>query len=266
MALRHLIAVFMGLMWAWLAGNAMAESEGATNEPPSEQVVTARTSDELLQALQPWVAEHLHAQLGPVEVESLGGWRRPAKAAKMPHAAKAVEAAEANRWRVSWQPAVARQGDWLVSLRAVPEQADGPVVDVRFVARERQAVWRVGMPLQKGDAIDCASLHQDGRVQRSGPAVWQGRCDALSGLVARRPIGVGEVLMQSDVGPRPAVLREQAVHVLSRSQGIVIEARGLALADASVGQRVPVRIAGQDRVLQAIVMAPGELQIMEGME
>lgn len=259
MALRHLIAAFMGLMWAWLAGSAMAEDQVAT-APPLEQVVTARTSGDLLQALQPWVAAHLQAQLrpqqGPIQLEPLGGWHWPAKVAA------------ADRWRISWQPAVARQGDWLVTLHAVPDPADGAVVDVRFLARERQAVWRVGMPLKKGDAIGCASLNQDTRVQRQGPRVWQGNCETLSnqGLVARRPLGVGEVLTQSDVGPRPAVQREQAVQVSSRSQGIVIQARGLALADASVGQRVPVRIAGHDRVLQATVTAPGELQIMEGME
>lgn len=257
MARKHLIVAFMGLVWAWLAGSAMADDNGA-HPPAMEQVVTARTSGELLQALRPWVAAHLRSQLGQgqVEVEPLGGWRWPAKAAST------------DRWRVSWQPAVARQGDWLVTLRAVPEQADAQAVDVRFVAREHQAVWRVGMPLKKGDAIDCTLLKQDTRVQRQGPRVWQGGCETLSaqGLVARRPLAVGEVLTQSDVGPRPAVQREQVVQVSSRSQGIVIQARGLALADASVGQRVPVRIAGHDRVLQATVTAPGELQIMEGME
>lgn len=257
MARRHLIVAFLGLMWAWLAGSAMADDNGAP-PPTLEQVVTARTAGDLLQALRPWVAARLQAQMGagqePPQVEPLGGWRWPANVAS------------ADRWRVSWQPAVARQGDWLVTLRAVPEQAEGPAVELRFVAREHQVVWRVGMPLKKGDAIDCTLLNRDTRVQRQGPRVWQGGCESLSGLVARRPLAVGEVLTQSDVGPRPAVQREQAVQVSSRSQGIVIQARGMALADASVGQRVPVRIAGHDRVLQATVTAPGELQIMEGME
>lgn len=257
MALRQLVAACVGLMWAWLAGNAMAADDGATT-PPLEQVVTARTPGDLLQALQPWVAAHLLAQVGPVQVQAIGGWHWPAA-----HGG-------AERWRVTWEPAEARRGDWLVSLNAVPDQAEGDglgnAVAVRFVGRPMQTVWRARAPLKKGDPIDCALLSQDTRAPSQGTRPWQGRCEDLVGLVARRPIGAGEVLTQSDAGLRPAVQREQAVNVLSRSQGIVIQARGQALADASVGQRVPVRIAGHDRVLQATVTAPGELQIMEGMQ
>ncbi len=252
------LAVVMGWVWALLAGSAMAANDGAAQLPPLEQVVTARTPADLLKALQPWVAAHLQAQAGPVQVQAIGGWHWPAAGAR------------AERWRVTWQPAMARRDDWLVSLNAVPDQADSladaDAVAVRFVGRPMQAVWRMRAPLKKGDAFDCALLSEDTRAPSQGTRPWQGRCEELAGLVARRPLGAGEVLTQSDVGPRPAVEREQAVHVLSRSQGIVIQARGQALADASVGQRVPVRIAGHDRVLQATVTAPGELQIMEGME
>lgn len=251
MVSRRLIAMLMGSMWVWLTGYAMA-NESASILPLPEQMVTARTSGELMQALQPWVTAHLRTQVGLVQVEPLGEWRWP------------VKRISADRWRVTWEPAVARQHDWLVSLRAMPEQADGKVVEVRFLAREQQVVWRVLMPVRKGDAIDCEALRQDIRVHRSGRVAWQGDCAALSGLVARRPLSVNEVLLDGDLGPKPAVEREQAVQIWTRSQGIVIQARGQALADASVGQRVPVRIAGHDGVLQATVMAPGELQIMEG--
>lgn len=259
MAGRQWVVAFVGLMWAWLAGSAMANDTIALSEPsqPSaqlEQLVTASTSAELLQALQPWVTSHLQAQVGAVQVEPLGGWRWPTRPSSV------------NRWRVTWQPAEARQGGWLVTLRAVRQGDVGPGVDVRFFGRAQQVVWRLRMPVQKGDAIACSALRQDMRVKRSDARIWQGPCESLSALVARRPLAAGEVLTESDVGPQPAVHSQQAVQVWLRSQGIVIQARGQALADASIGQRVPVRIAGQSSVLQATVMAPGELQILEGME
>lgn len=252
MARRRLAVAFMGLMWAWPAGSAMADDTDA-KPAPIELVVVASTPEKLLQTLQPWVAAHLQAQVGAVQVEPIGGWRWP-------------KSASANRWRITWQPAEARQSDWLVALHATPDGTDGPGVDLRFVGRAQQLVWRLLTPMLKGDAIGCSDLRQDNRVKRSDARIWQGRCEALAGLVARRPLTAGDVLTESDVGPKPAVQSQQAVQVWSRSQGIVIQARGQALADASIGQRVPVRISGQSSVLQATVMAPGELQIMEGME
>jgi len=255
---RRILVACTGWLWAWLAGSALAVGVSDSAAPPAqhEQIVTARSPAELLQALQPWVAVRLQAQLARVHVTPLGAWRWPAQTA-LPE-----------RWRVNWQPAVMTQGAWLVSLQAVPEHDTQPVVDVRYLAREQEAVWRVSAPLRKGDAIGCHALSQGTRLQAHGSRVWQGECEALSnqGLVVRRSLSVDEVLMLSDVGPRPAVLRDQTVHVLSRSQGIVVEASGLALADAMVGQQVPVRIPGHDRVLQATVMAPGQLQIKEAME
>lgn len=253
MARRRWVMAFVGWMWAWLAGSAMADGTVALPSP-LERLVTASTSAELLQALQPWVTSHLQAQVGAVQVEPIGGWRWPARAGSE------------NRWRVTWQPAEARQGGWLVALHAVREGDAGPGVDVRFFGRAQRLVWRLRTPVQKGDAIACSALRQDARVTRSDARIWQGPCESLSAFVARRPLTAGEVLTESDVGPRPDVHSQQAVQVWSRSQGIVIQARGQALADASIGQRVPVRISGHSSVLQATVMAPGELQIMEGME
>lgn len=258
MARRQWVMAFVGLMWAWLAGSAMAEDTAVSFEPsaPLEQLVTASTSAELLQALQPWVTSHLQAQVGAVQVEPLGGWRWPNRLGSV------------NRWRVTWQPAQARQGGWLVALHAVRDGGGdaAPGVDVRFIGRTQQVVWRLRTPVQKGDVIACSALSQDKRVTRSDVRVWQGPCESLPAFVARRPLAAGDVLTESDVGSKPDVHSQQAVQVWSRSQGIVIQALGQALADATVGQRVPVRIAGQSSVLQATVMAPGELQIMEGME
>lgn len=254
------MVAFVGVMWACLAGSAMADDTAASSESsaPLEQLVTASTLAELQQTLQPWVTSHLQAQVGAVQVEPLGGWRWPTRSGS------------ANRWRVTWRPAEARLGGWLVALHAVRDDDGdgdvGPGVDVRFFGRAQQLVWRLRAPVQKGDPIACSALRQDMRVKRSDARIWQGPCEALSAFVARRSLAAGDVLTESDVGPQPAVHSQQAVQVWSRSQGIVIQARGQALADASIGQRVPVRMAGQSSVLQATVMAPGELQIMEGME
>lgn len=153
-----------------------------------------------------------------------------------------------------------------MALHAVREGDSSPGVDLRFLGRSLQEVWRIRTPIQKGDVIDCSALRQESRIKRSDARVWQGSCDALTAFVARRPLAAGEVLTESDVGPKPAVQSQQAVQVWSRSRGIAIQVRGQVMSDASIGQRVPVRISGQSSVLQATVIAPGELQIMEGMQ
>jgi flagella basal body P-ring formation protein FlgA len=224
----------------------------------AEQVVSAASRQELLDALTPWVGARLGEHLGTtpdgLHVEALGAW------------GKAGQAQAPRSWRVTWRPPVARQDGWLVKLEASADAAKAESLELRFLVRQRQAVWRVHAPVNKGDELGCEVLSLQTRIKPAGTRVWQGRCEELAGLVARRPLPAGEVLAEGDVGPRPAVHREQVVQVWSRSHGIEVSAAARVLADAAVGQRVPVRISGSNGVLQATVVSPGVLQIVEGME
>lgn len=243
------------LIW-WLAplGGARADVPSVT----AEQLVSAGSRRELLDALTPWVAarlgEHLGMSAGALHVETLGAW------------GKAEPAQAAQSWRVSWRPPVARQDGWLVKLDASVDAAKAESLELRFLVRERQAVWRLLAPVNQGDGLGCETLSLQTRIKPAGTRVWQGRCEELAGLVARRPLAAGEVLTEGDVRLRPAVHREQVVEVWSRSHGIEVSAAARVLADAAVGQRVPVRLSGSSGVLQATVVSPGVLQIVEGME
>lgn len=243
------VGLVVALMWAWPTDSAWADA----TEPLSEQVLSAASSAELLSALQPWVSAQLQARVGPVQVQPLGAWRWPRSTQR------------GTDWRVTWQQPTARQEGWLVSLQATPV-GGGQAVALRFLARAQEQVWRLRASVRQGDPIACSALSRDLRSRQAGVRVWQGPCEGLSALVARRALAPGEVLVESDLGPPPAVHRQQVVQVWSRSQGIEIQAEAQVLADASVGQRVPVRLARGGPVLHATVVAPGQLQVLEGIE
>jgi len=71
--------------------------------------------------------------------------------------------------------------------------------------------------------------------------------------------------MDSDVAPEAAVQAQQVATVTSRLGNIEIQAKGIALADAQIGQRVPIRLNGQTQVIMAVVTAPGQVRVWEGM-
>jgi len=135
----------------------------------------------------------------------------------------------------------------------------------RFKVTELFAAWAAVVPLHKGDAISCGQLKQIQRAVRPGQSTWNGACESLSSMRMRHRLQPGEILMDSDVALGAAIQAQQVATVTTRLGGIEIQAKGIALADAQIGQSVPVRLNGQVQVLHAVVTAPGQVQVLEGM-
>jgi flagella basal body P-ring formation protein FlgA len=78
------------------------------------------------------------------------------------------------------------------------------------------------------------------------------------GLVARRVIQAGEPLVAPAVMPAPAIRSGDTVQVHLEAAGIELALRGTALADASSGDTILVRLDARRRI-RAVVRRAGHL-------
>lgn len=82
----------------------------------------------------------------------------------------------------------------------------------------------------------------------------------VPGWVTRRAIAAGEVLRSPAVEPPMVVTANQPVEVEWQDQNIRMTVRGIAARNASMGERVSVRME-HGRRLEATVVAPGRVRI-----
>ncbi|TAK84883.1 MAG: flagellar basal body P-ring formation protein FlgA [Aquabacterium sp.] len=131
-------------------------------------------------------------------------------------------------------------------------------------APEGEPVWIATASLRRGDAADCARLRQDTRVRASARRhAWSGACESLAGLVLKRALEPGDVVVDGDFGPPPAVMRHQQSQALVRVGGVTVQAPVVVLQDGEVGQRVAVRPLNSSTSLQAQITPGGQLVVLD---
>ncbi|HEY6865286.1 MAG TPA: flagellar basal body P-ring formation chaperone FlgA [Burkholderiales bacterium] len=80
-------------------------------------------------------------------------------------------------------------------------------------------------------------------------------------LRVKRPLEPGQVVLERDVTPIPAVARNQEVTIRLQTGGILIEAPGVALSEGRVGATVRVRNPRSGEIYQARVVDDGVLAV-----
>ena len=259
-------------LWAaslgWLTSMHVATWAG---EPMEHGVlgtsVHASSISALHEQLKAWIATGLEAEAGTgtvavrTQVESLGAWGLDPSL--LPDVLARVQSRQYVRGAWELNVSLSQASEAIRQIK--------PAV-VRYRVSLLAPVWVVTGAVRKGDSLSCQLLQQDwrtdGMASRGGHALhvdWHGACTALVGTQARRPLQPGDVLKTADVAAVTAIWGQQEAVVVARQGSIEIEAKGMALADAQVGQRVPVRLNGQNRVVHGVVSAPGVIKVTEGL-
>ncbi len=116
--------------------------------------------------------------------------------------------------------------------------------------------------LARGDVLGPGDVHPEERdVARLGygfvadPAQLQGRH-------LRRPLNPGSVITPGMLTPREVVQRGQQVSLVAHTDGILVQAAGVALQAGDRGDLVRVRSLSCDCVVQGRVRAPGIVDAM----
>lgn len=118
-----------------------------------------------------------------------------------------------------------------VATRALVAQEAIDSVDVRFEERDVAAI--------------------------NGKAILAGH--DFSAQRMRRPVGAGQALVASDVEARPTVSRHQEIDVRVSAGSVVIDTKGIALAEGRVGQNILVRNPDSQETYYARVIADGKV-------
>lgn len=244
----------------------VAASSGASGLPTLEVAPDVSISSERFHAdavtdlraqIQSWLEASFQRGGQRVQLELLGSWSMS---------------------DLSWPDVVVRvqrskrdRAGTMIDLTVCPAQQVGCAASeagsLRYRVQTLSPVWVLTGPYIKGDTPSCEGLRQTWRVQKQDGAQtsWQGACDSLAVMRIRHPLQPGDVLKATDVMPAGGVIDKQDTLVIARLGGVEIQAKGMALADARVGQQVPVRLNGQAHVVHGVVSAPGVVRVMEGL-
>lgn len=114
-------------------------------------------------------------------------------------------------------------------------------------------------PLQRGDGVRADDVRVEERdITRLGYGYVSDMAD-LEGRTLARALGAGNVVTPSALGGRSAVKAGDQVQLVSRLNGIEVRASGVALGGGDSGTRLKVRNGSSGKVVDAMVMAPGEV-------
>jgi len=114
-------------------------------------------------------------------------------------------------------------------------------------------------PLQRGDGVRADDVHSEERdITRLGYGYINDMAE-LEGRTLSRAMGAGTVVTPAALGGRSAVKAGDQVQLVSRLSGIEVRASGVALGSGDSGSRLKVRNGSSGKVIDAMVMAPGEV-------
>jgi flagella basal body P-ring formation protein FlgA len=137
--------------------------------------------------------------------------------------------------------------------------ADGWTLHVPVQLQVFRQVLVLVRPLQRGDGIRVDDVRSEERdITRLGYGYVSDIKD-LEGRTLSRALGAGGVVTPSALGGRSAVKAGDQVQLISRLDGIEVRASGVALGGGDSGSRLKVRNASSGKVIDAMVMAPGEV-------
>jgi flagellar basal body P-ring formation protein FlgA len=150
-------------------------------------------------------------------------------------------------------------------LRPASRAAGAPTIQVTLGVTLLREVWVAERRLRKGSLVSCADLTlQRRRVQDLPRTALAGACEVARDAVSLRDIAAGAVVRSTDVGKAPDVMAGAPVRVSVATGGISVMTSAVALADASVGDQIDVRLQRPARTLRTRVTGPGLVQLVEG--
>lgn len=114
-----------------------------------------------------------------------------------------------------------------------------------------------------GESLDAAAGQMEERDVLAVRCEPLTRVNALTGMRAKRPLRVDEIICADAVEPRPTVARGEAVVVKYVGPHVTLVTKGIAQADGAIGDTLRVRAARNSEEFAAQVSGAGEVTIHE---
>ncbi|MDG2538159.1 flagellar basal body P-ring formation chaperone FlgA [Dyella jiangningensis] len=137
--------------------------------------------------------------------------------------------------------------------------ADGWTLRVPVQLQVFRQVFVIARPLQRGDGVRPDDVRSEERdVTRLGYG-YVSDMGEVEGRTLSRAMAAGSVLTPAALGGRTAVKAGDQVQLVSRLDGIEVRASGVALGSGDSGSRLRVRNGSSGKVIDGMVIAPGEV-------
>jgi flagella basal body P-ring formation protein FlgA len=140
------------------------------------------------------------------------------------------------------------------TLRRKPVRVSGTLVDTAEVVTLARA-------FNRGETVRESDILVERMPRNEITADTIGRPEAIIGQAARRALRAGQTIRPVDLMKPDLVGRNDTVTILFEVPGIVLTARGKALAAGAEGDLVPVLNPQSKRVVQATVDGPGRVVV-----
>lgn len=144
------------------------------------------------------------------------------------------------------------------------------------VSCEAQARWSIYVPVEvslfklvvisaipvaKGDTLDSGHLDlREMNVSRLNGTYYSDFADVV-GMQARRPLKADRPVIAQHIEPPVIIKRGESVLMTATSSGLVVKIPGIALKNGRKGQQISVRNKQSNRIVEAIVKAPGQVSV-----
>jgi flagella basal body P-ring formation protein FlgA len=141
-------------------------------------------------------------------------------------------------------------------------------VHVQATVSRESTVWVLSRAVQRGDVLSAEMLEQqvitlgleNSHNSRSGAPVQS--ISTWLGYEFSRATGPGRLLTENMLVPRKLVSRGEEVRIQHRSNGLRLQTSGIALSDGTLDQRVQVRNKNSGKIIDAIVVSRGKVDII----
>lgn len=166
--------------------------------------------------------------------------------------------------RTNWsvQPGMLPAQPLIFEIRPVHAGVAGSPMRASLAVRLLRDQWVAARRLAKGSPVSCDDLKLMRRhVSQIDDVLTAQPCELARDGVAQRDLTSGEVIRRADIGAAREVVAQSSVEVSVRAPGIELTTVGIALADASQGEEVPVRLQHPTRILKVRVTGAGMAEL-----
>ncbi|HRY18515.1 MAG TPA: flagellar basal body P-ring formation chaperone FlgA [Candidatus Competibacteraceae bacterium] len=115
--------------------------------------------------------------------------------------------------------------------------------------------------LRRGTILSAVDIQLERRELSTLPGGYETDPQQLIGRQLQHALMIGKVISPRSVKMTPAVRRGETVTLIAGQSGIEITSSGIALSDASIGERLRVRNESSQRVIEGKVTANRRVEI-----
>lgn len=129
-------------------------------------------------------------------------------------------------------------------------------------------VWSLARGVRRGEALSRELLvHRSVTLGAANPSLSAAAMpvvdiDPLIGFVFSRQVRAGKVLDERMLKPALLIQKGKVVIIRHRSAGLSLQAKGIALDNAAVQQRVRVRNQSSGKTIDAVAVSKGVVEIL----